>query len=235
MQRRESNTALPIYLQISESLMRDIASGRYVVGERLPPERELAKTYSTTVRTLRKSLSELENKGMLERIQGSGNYVRDNTNARSVYSMFRLELPGGGGLPTADVLGVDYMAKPDDLPRFGTSDYASRIRRLRYLDQTVIAVEEIWLDGDSGRIDPAALSDSLYFYYQNKLGFWVSHAEDSVWAAPVPDWAPDAFGPNAGDTAGYIERFSWAQVPEPVEFSRTWFDTNAARYVQRMK
>ena len=235
MERRHNTSALPIYLQISESLMRDIASGRYVVGERLPTERELAKTYSTTVRTLRKALSELENKGLLERIQGSGNYLRDNTNAQAVYSMFRLELPGGGGLPTADVLSVDYLEKPADLPVFGSSDHASRVRRLRYLDDTVIAVEEIWLDGASGQIDQAVLSDSLYFYYRQKLGFWISHAEDSVWAAPVPDWAPEAFGPKAGALAGYIERFSWAQMPEPVEFSRTWFDTETARYVQRMK
>jgi GntR family transcriptional regulator len=230
-----NHTALPIYLQISESLMRDIASGQFIEGERLPPERELAKTYGTTVRTLRKSLAELEKNGMLERVQGSGNYVRNNADARSVYSMFRLELPTGGGLPTATILSVDHMPKPDDLPTFGTSKAASRIRRLRFLDSHPIAIEEIWLDADSGAVNPATLSDSLYLFYKQKLGFWISRAVDSVWAAPVPDWTPDGFTLGAGQTAGYIERFSWAQKPEAVEFSRTWFDTDQARYVQRLK
>ncbi|NKW78361.1 GntR family transcriptional regulator, partial [Rhodobacteraceae bacterium R_SAG7] len=31
-----------------------------------------------------------------------------------------------------------------------------------------------------------------------------------------------------------IERFSWAQTPDAVEFSRTWFDTDKALYVQRL-
>lgn len=229
-----SNTALPLYLQISESLTREIAAGRLMDGERLPPERQLATQYRTTVRTLRKSLAELEKQGMLERIQGSGNYIRSTQNTQSIYSMFRLELHGGGGLPRADVLGVDYVAKPDDLPAFGTSDHASRIRRLRYLDDTKIAVEEIWLDGGSGKVDPDTLSDSLYRYYRLNLGFWIRHAEDRVSIGTVPDWSPDSFGKRAGDTVGYIERLSWAQGTAPVEFSRTWFDTDKALYVQRL-
>lgn len=235
MHTRDTHTALPIYLQISESLMRDIAGGRYVEGERLPPERELAATYGTTVRTLRKSLAELEKNGMLERIQGSGNYVRNNANARSVYSMFRLELPTGGGLPTADVLTIEQRTKPDDLPKFGSAAEASMIRRLRYLDGIIIAVEEIWLDAKSGRIDPNHVSDSLYLFYQKKLGFWISRAVDQVSIRTVPDWAPDAFGCPPGTQSGYIERLSWAQDPEPVEFSRTWFDAEKAHYVQRLQ
>lgn len=229
-----SSSALPLYLQISETLIREIAAGRLVDGERLPPERELARQYGTTVRTLRKSLSELEAQGMLERIQGSGNYVRATQSGRSVYSMFRLELPGGGGLPTADILSVHDMEKPADLPGFGTSQRGTRIRRLRYLDDIVIAVEEIWLDGDAGRVDPAKLSESLYHYYQKQLGFWIRRAEDRVSVGVVPDWAPDDFGKPAGTTVGYIERLSWSQERTPVEFSRTWFDPDQSIYIQRL-
>ena len=60
---RDTPTALPIYMQISEFLIREIAAGRLVDGQRLPPEREMAKSHGTTVRTLRKSLYELEKKG----------------------------------------------------------------------------------------------------------------------------------------------------------------------------
>lgn len=235
MSQPHSQGALPIYLQISESLMRDIASGRYPHGTRLPPERQLAKEYGTTVRTLRKSLAELAKNQMLERIQGSGNYVRQNGDAKSIYSMFRLELPEGGGLPTAKVLGVSFCTKPDDLPAFGTSDKASMIRRLRSLDDVIIGVEEIWLDAGAGRIDPDQLSDSLYLYYQQKLGFWISRAEDVVWAGTAPPWSPDEFGVRPGEATGYIERLSWAQGSKPVEFSRTWFDTSKSRYVQRLR
>ncbi|SDE39987.1 GntR family transcriptional regulator [Limimaricola pyoseonensis] len=226
--------SLPMHQQISELLIREIASGRLVEGERLPPERDFAAQLGTSVRTLRKALAELADKGMLERIQGSGNYVRRNARAESVYSMFRLELPEGGGLPRADVLDLARMQKPADLPAFGTSSEGTRVRRLRYLNQVVIAVEEIWLDGAAGGIDSAKLADSLYLYYKTHLGFWITRAEDRVTMAGVPDWAPAAFGVRPGAPTGYIERLSWAQRPAPVEFSRTWFDTTRAVYVQRL-
>lgn len=228
-------SALPIYLQISEVLIREIAAGRLVDGVRLPPERELAQQYGTTVRTLRKALAELEKKGLLERVQGSGNYVRANPQVDSVYSMFRLELTSGGGLPTAQILSIEEHAKEVELRAFGTSDRGTRIRRLRFLDQTAIAVEEIWLDRDAGAVDPETISDSLYRYYKMKLGFWITRAEDYVSIAKTPQWAPEGFGKEPGRAVGYIERLSWAQAPQPVEFSRTWFDTDVAHYVQRLK
>lgn len=227
--------ALPIYVQIAELLIRDIAAGRLIDGERLPPERDMAAQLNVSVGTLRKSLAELEKKGMLERIQGSGNYVRETGTQNSVYAMFRLELPEGGGLPRADILSVDHLDKPSDLPDFGTSRHGSRVRRMRYLNDTIIAVEEIWLDESAGLIDRRLLSDSLYRYYQQQLGFWITRAEDRVSVGQLPDWTPANFTRPAGETVGYIERFSWSERPEPVEFSKTWFDPGRATYVQRLK
>lgn len=230
----EAPAALPMYQQISELLVREIASGRLVEGERLPPERDFALRLGTSVRTLRKALAELSEKGMLERVQGSGNYVRRNAQAESVYSMFRLELPEGGGLPRAEVLDLARMAKPAGLPGFGSAPDATRIRRLRRLNDTIIAIEEIWLDGAAGTIDPAKLADSLYLHYKTHLGFWITRAEDRVTIGEVPHWAPAAFTLHPGTVTGFIERLSWAQGPAPVEFSRTWFDTARAHYVQRL-
>jgi len=231
----QTATALPKYVQISELLIRDIASGRLLDGERLPPERDMAEELGISVGTLRKSLRELTNKDLLERVQGSGNYIRHGNVEASVYAMFRLELLDGGGLPRADILDLATLEKPADLPKFGTSSRGARIRRLRYLNNTIIAVEEIWLDSDAGEVRPEAVSDSLYHYYQKQLGFWISRAEDRVSIGAVPDWSPNAFPLQPGTVTGYIERMSWADKPDPVEFSRTWFDTDKALYVQRLK
>lgn len=226
--------ALPLYLQISEFLIREIASGRLIDGERLLPERDLAKQHGTTVRTLRKALLDLQAKGLLERIHGSGNYVRAGGQVDSVYSMFRLELIEGGGLPRAQVISVDFRRKDDGMPPFGTSAHGTRIRRLRFLNDLPIAVEEIWLDANAGEIDVGALQDSLYRYYKQKLGLWIGRAEDRVGIGQVPDWAPPKFSVAPGTTTAHIERFSWAQTTIPVEFSRTWYDVSKVVYVQRL-
>lgn len=229
-----TSSSLPLYVQIAERLIRDIAAGRLVDGARLPPERELAGQMGTTVTTLRKSLDVLVDKGLLERIQGSGNYIKHNKSVRSLYSMFRLELPSGGGLPTARVQSVTRCAKPQDLPLISDAKEATCIKRHRYLDDQFIAVEEIWLDGRAGVLSAAQVSDSLYHTYSTQLGLWISRAEDRVSVAPRPQMAPETFAPKHRDLLGYIERLSWAQDDSPIEFSRTWFDPARAIYIQRL-
>ena len=76
--------ALPLYIQISELLIRDIASGRLNDGERLPPEREMAARLEIAVGTLRQALQVLTEKGLIERIQGSGNYIRAKQDEKAV-------------------------------------------------------------------------------------------------------------------------------------------------------
>lgn len=228
--------ALPLYQQIAELLIRDIAAGRLMDGERLPPERDMANGLGIAVGTLRQALKSLAEKGLLVRVQGSGNYIRAKADAASVYALFRLELIGGGGLPTAQVLSVDRCTKSAALPAFGQHSEGHRIRRLRFLSGEVAAVEEIWLDGaEAERIPPEDLSESLYLYYRQRLGIWISRAEDSIGQGPLPDWAPRAFVHRAGTLLPMITRISWAQDGRSVEASLTWYDPNTVRYVARLK
>jgi GntR family transcriptional regulator len=230
------NGSLPLYQQISELLIRDIAAGRLSHGAKLAPERDMAAQMGIAVGTLRKALADLTEKGLVERVQGSGNYIRAKQDVASIYAFFRLELVAGGGLPTAQVLSVDHMNKPADLPPFGTSETAQRIRRLRYLSGVPAAVEEIWLDGAyADRIEIADLSESLYLYYRNRLGLWIQRAEDHVGLGRVPDWAPTEFGPPPNSAASMIERISWAQDGAKAEYSCTWFDHDKARYIARLR
>lgn len=228
-------SALPKYVQVSEMLIREIAAGHLADGARLPPEREMAADLSISVGTLRKALGDLAEKGLLERVQGSGNYIKRRAEVASVYAFFRLELVRGGGLPTAAVLSVDRMAKPAGAPVFGPDPQAHRIRRLRYLGTELVAVEEIWLDGSYGAVITADdLSDSLYYFYRHELGLVIASATDEVGVAAMPDWTPDAFQLQAGTPAGFIARISKTGEGLPAEYSRTWFDHNKARYIARM-
>lgn len=232
----ESIGSLPRFLQIAELLVRDIAAGRLIDGEKLLPEREMAEQLGVAVGTLRKALAEVEDRGLLERIQGSGNYVRAIADARSIYAMFRLELIEGGGLPTAKILSVDRLAKPDHLPAFGKSREAHRIRRLRFLNDRPAAVEEIWLDGGyAATIAREDLSESLYLFYRTQLGLWIARAEDQVGLDRVPDWSPRGFRPAPGEPVPHVLRISVDANGQRAEVSRTWFDHNVARYVTRLK
>lgn len=56
-----------------------ILSGEYEVGEKLPPERELAGELSITRTSLREALRQLERMGLVSVRQGDGIYVQDHT------------------------------------------------------------------------------------------------------------------------------------------------------------
>ncbi|HCB54207.1 MAG TPA: GntR family transcriptional regulator [Rhodobacter sp.] len=228
--------ALPLYQQISELLIRDIAAGRLIDGEKLKPEREMAGDLGIAVGTLRQALKELTSKGLLDRVQGSGNYIQAKADPASVYAMLRIELATGGGLPTAKVLDVVRLEKDTSLPAFGTSPLGFRIRRLRFLSGVVAAVEEIWLDGHFAKeILASELSESLYLFYRQKLGLWIARAQDSVGQGPLPDWAPQDFPHQPQTPLPLITRISWDANGQSVELSKTWYDPTNVRYVARLK
>lgn len=227
--------ALPKYVQISELLIRDIQAGRLVDGERLPPERDMAAGLGISVGTLRKALEELTARGLLQRVQGSGNYVCAKEDAQSVYAFFRVELIDGGGLPTAELLSVDRLVKPDALPLFGQSNEGHRIRRLRRLNGVPAVLEEIWLDGSyTDAIDTDALRESLYLYYREALGLWITKAEDRLDLADVPVWAPEVFGLQPGRPCMRATRMSYGPNGESAEASWNWINTDVATYVARI-
>lgn len=226
---------LPLHVQVSETLAREIQAGILPDGTKLKPERDMAQDLGIAVGTLRKALADLADKGMLERVQGSGNYVRNNAPVKTIYGFFRLELIEGGGLPTASIVSIDRIRKPSDLPNFGSDSTAFRIRRLRSLNSVDAAVEEIWLDGSyADDIKTEDVSDSLYQFYRQKLNLWITRADDFVGVAAPPDWKPQDFASN-DSTWGFIERISYNQKNLPAEYSRTWFDPNSTRFVARWK
>jgi len=226
--------ALPVYMQIAELLSRQIDAGILIEGQRLPPEREMARQHGVAVGTLRKSLARLTAMGRLTRRQGSGNYILRSDDKAAIYAMFRLELPSGGGLPSARLLSVERVKTPKASAEFPWGNISIRFRRIRYLDNLPVAIEEIWLDGAvAGAIGPDRVSQSLYQFYRDELGLWIMKTEDSVALAALPDWAVDQFPLPPGSPVGYVERRGWSQHDTQVEFSRTWFDPERSRFIAR--
>ena len=227
--------AAPLYVSVARTLMREIMAGRLPDGARLPPEREMAAEMGVAVGTLRRALADLAERGLLDRRQGSGNYIRAGAEIAGVYAFFRLERPGGGGVPSVRVLSLSRAPKPAGAPPFGPSPEAQRLRRLRHLDDTPAALEEIWLD--AARVpeaSPALREAPLYHALRDAHGLWIAQATDRVGLGRVPDWAPADFGLSPWAPCPYVERIGRAQDGAPVEYSRTWIDPAEAVYVQRI-
>ncbi|MER7463554.1 GntR family transcriptional regulator [Streptomyces sp. NPDC097981] len=61
---------------IANDLRHLISTGHFKPGERLPSEAQLATRYTVSTPTLRSALALLQGEGLVEKIHGSGNFVR---------------------------------------------------------------------------------------------------------------------------------------------------------------
>ncbi|MGY4389580.1 GntR family transcriptional regulator [Streptomyces sp. TE12347] len=61
---------------IAADLRHQISSGHFKAGKRLPSEAQLATCYAVSTTTLRSALALLQSEGLVEKIHGKGNFVR---------------------------------------------------------------------------------------------------------------------------------------------------------------
>ena len=225
----------PLWEATAAAILAEMTAGRLADGARLLPEREMAAEMGVAVGTLRRALADIEARGLLERRQGSGNYVRAAGLGAQVYGMFRLEpeAPGAPAHPTARILSVSAAAMPPDLPALAPATI--RIRRVRSLGGAVAALEEVWFGGVAGAPPADRFGDSLYLDAQRLLDLRIDAVEDRVGIGAAPDWAPDGAGTSLapGAPCGHVLRRGRDRDGALREVSQTWFDAAAARYVSR--
>lgn len=70
-----SNTAKPIYEQITSQFKAHIMSGRLQTGEAIPSMRSLARELHVSVITVQKAYEDLQRDGFIETVVGRGSFV----------------------------------------------------------------------------------------------------------------------------------------------------------------
>ena len=75
------NDNTPIYLQIVNTLKRNIASGAYPPGSRLPSVRDLALEAGVNPNTMQRALSELERSGLVNSQRTAGRFITEDADA----------------------------------------------------------------------------------------------------------------------------------------------------------
>lgn len=226
---------LPIYQQVSEYLNREISSGRWMPGDRLPIEAELAANLGVAIGTLRKALAKLESEELIERRQGSGTYVKRAPEGKPIYTFLHLELLEGGGAPSANTL----LVEPREVTLLASTfpgGAAWSIRRERMLNRRLVAMEEIFVNAThADKLEVSDLHESLYLHYETHFGFWISKVEDQIDCAKAPAWVCKSLGVPEGSVLPRVQRWSWSNEDRIEEFSYTWFDPNKARYIARWR
>jgi GntR family transcriptional regulator/GntR family frlABCD operon transcriptional regulator len=136
--RLEDEKALPMYRQLYEMLRKHILDGIYREGDLLPSENELCRIYGLTRPTVRQSLSELANEGLIIKHQGKGSIVHLHPREIGILSVSgTTSALGNRNLRTRIIVKPvivpwpgDFMFSLSELERESGCIYMERIRLL---------------------------------------------------------------------------------------------------------
>jgi DNA-binding LacI/PurR family transcriptional regulator len=80
------------YRDVKEKIAAGIERGDYVLGQRLPSEKDLALAFEVSIITVRQAVELLSREGYVEKVQGSGTFVR-HLRPATQRAMWGLALP----------------------------------------------------------------------------------------------------------------------------------------------
>lgn len=135
---------IPLHQQISEDILIKILNGMYVVNEMIPKEVDLANSYNVSRPTIRQAIMTLVDRGYLERVKGTGTFVRNkkiNQNFTNVIKSYNDSMKERGIIPKTKVLNFSIEKATKKIAEnlaINVGDPIYSLTRLRYAGDTPI-------------------------------------------------------------------------------------------------
>jgi GntR family transcriptional regulator len=206
-----------------------------VPGDRLPPERELARRLRVSRMTLRQALHALEQRGLVSRRVGreGGTFVAEPKLELSGLAALSDQLRGLGRQAGARVLSaVERRPAPAEAAALGSSLGVFEIVRVRSADDIPVALERTVLPAEvfPGILD-APLDGSLYALMRERYGVSPVRAVERLEPALAGKDDAVALGIAPGLPLMRVERVTYAGSGRAVELSRDLFRGDRTRVV----
>ena len=227
---------LPLYIRVHTTLLDRIAAGEWAPGTTIPSELALSKEMKVSQGTVRKAIDQLCADGALNRVQGSGTYVSEQTPELAHFRFFRLMEPDGSlAVPqlyrqvgsvqpvtdeVADLLEIACGTQVHVIDRVRT------IRGERAIVETVTVPEAIM----PGLSSAAPLPNALYPHYQAEHGVTVLNTEDWLSAVPADERAAQRMSVPVGTPLLRADRVAFDLKGRRVEHRISHFVTKGSRF-----
>ncbi len=189
---------IPRYVQARERLNKQILSGEFQSGEKLPSEEQLAAQFGVSRMTIRKSLEDLMDAGLIYRRHGVGTFVSNARVPRNHTHLtdFFKTCQKNGQIPEARLLKKEIMPVSIKVAKelgLEPGDTVIRLTTLRLLNGMPITYHDAYLPVALFPSLVAAPADSLGLEKQHvwrmieKMGFTLSNVIEQIDAVPAED------------------------------------------------
>jgi len=231
-------TDVPLYVQIADSLLDRIESGRLLAGDRLPPERELSEGLGVNRLTLRRALRVLESQGLLIRRQGSGTFVADPKIERQAGRLisFTRGMERRGFTPGARMVRFEERPVEASLAavlRLPLHAPVIDLLRLRFLNSAPVMLEHYVMSAqrfpDLQRFDLE--HRSMYEVMESEYGVRIRRARQSLEPVTAGEYEAELLGVGLGAPLMLERRLAYDQDDHPVEHGRDLYRGDRFRFV----
>ncbi len=206
-------------------MLREIESGRWKPGDRIPTEDDLSAQFEVSKITVRNALRELAALGYIRREQGRGTFVqrpRLQEGPRALTS-FSDEMRRHGMLAASQVLERGPVAAPAPIAEvlgIGPGDTLFRLRRLRLADNEPMGIQTAFIPlalvPGIGELDFAGAS--LYRVLQERFGLAPVRARETHTAVPLGAAEARWLRQPPGAPAMAAERIAFLADDRPLEY-----------------
>ncbi|MCW5729518.1 MAG: histidine utilization repressor [Alphaproteobacteria bacterium] len=141
----------PLYARLKAQILREIVSGNWPPGRRVPSENELTRQHGVSRMTANRALRELTSEGRLVRLRGSGTFVAEPAPSSDLLVIRNIaeEIRARGHRHEARVRRLRREPLPPDLvPRFALAEGAAAFHSLivHLENGRPIQFEDRWVD-----------------------------------------------------------------------------------------
>ncbi|WP_395299885.1 GntR family transcriptional regulator [Enterobacter quasiroggenkampii] len=140
----------PMYRQIADALREKISEGELKPGDALPTESSLQEAFNVSRVTVRQALKLLTEEQIVESIQGSGTYVKEERVNYDIYQLTGFyEKLADRNVDTHSEVSIFEVLKADaklaEKLNLSHDDKVWHVKRVRFIKQKPVNLEETWM------------------------------------------------------------------------------------------
>lgn len=227
----EKDSPIPRYYQIELYLREQISSGVLKPGDQILTEEKLQQKFGVSRATVRRAIADLVYEGLLERKFSKGTFVTKPKITQGLFeatSFTSAILKSGKSLSTK-ILRLKKISADDFLCKILSleeDEYVYFIKRVRYVDDLPVCVEEFYLPekyvpGFSINLfEEQGINQSTYHVLQHHYNIVIKNVNDTMSAVGVDSKDAILLDVEKNSPALLRERVSYDTHGRPISFSK---------------